>query len=107
MNRDSRKYHWNRIVETMNQTINRRDFIVTSVVAGVMTLVPNFVRAGSAEPYKIGVLLPSTGSGANYSERPIKMLPLVAAEINKRGGLLGKHPIELYFRDTQTKPDVG
>ncbi len=21
--------------------------------------------------------------------------------------ILGKHPIELYFRDTQTKPDVG
>ncbi len=34
-------------------------------------------------------------------------MPLIAAEINKRGGFLGKHPIELIFRDTQTKPDVG
>lgn len=100
-------YQWSRIVETMNKTMSRRDFIVTSVAAGIMTMVPRFVSAQSAEPYKIGVCLPTTGSGANYSERPIKMLPLVAAEINKRGGLLGKHPIELHFRDTQTKPDAG
>jgi branched-chain amino acid transport system substrate-binding protein len=98
---------WDRIVQTMNHTISRRDFIITSVAAGVMTMVPRFGRAQSAEPYRMGVLLPTTGSGANYSERPIKMLPLIAAEINKRGGLLGKHPIELHFRDTQTKPDVG
>jgi branched-chain amino acid transport system substrate-binding protein len=100
-------YQWSRIVETMNKTMSRRDFIITSVAAGIMTMVPRFVSAQSAEPYRIGVCLPTTGSGANYSERPIKMLPLVAAEINKRGGLIGKHPIEFHFRDTQTKPDAG
>lgn len=103
----SNDYQWSSIVETMNKTMSRRDFIITSVAAGVMTMVPRFVTAGAAEPYRIGVCLPTTGSGANYSERPIKGLPLIAAEINKRGGLLGKHPIELHFRDTQTKPDVG
>ena len=87
--------------------MGRRDFIITSVAAGLMTMAPRFVRAGAGKPYKIGVTLPTTGPGANYSVRPIKGLPLIAAEINKRGGLLGKHPIELYFRDTQTKPDVG
>ncbi len=86
---------------------NRREFIITSLAAGAMAMVPRWVHAQAAKPYPIGVLLPSTGSGANYSERPIKGLPLIAAEINKKGGLLGKHPIELYFRDTQTKPDVG
>ena len=50
------------------------------------------ILAQAAKPYPIGVLLPSTGSGANYSERPIKGLPLIAAEINKEDGLLGKHP---------------
>ena len=87
--------------------INRREFILTSLAAGVIALVPRFVHAQAAQPYRIGILLPNTGSGANYSERPIKGLPLIAAEINKKGGLLGKHLIELYFRDTQTKPDVG
>ena len=103
----SNDYQWSRIVDTMNKTMSRRDFIITSVAAGALTMVPRFVTAGAGEPYRIGVCLPTTGSGANYSERPIKGLPLIAAEINKRGGLLGKHPIELHFRDTQTKPDVG
>lgn len=85
----------------------RREFMVTSLAAGVVAMLPRFVRAGSAEPYRIGVCLPTTGPGANYSVSPIKGLPLIAAQINQRGGLLGKHPIELYFRDTQTKPDVG
>jgi ABC-type branched-subunit amino acid transport system substrate-binding protein len=100
-------FQWSELVETLNKTVSRRDFIITSVAAGVMTMVPRFATAGKAKAYRIGVCLPTTGSGANYSERPIKGLPLIAAEINKRGGLLGKHPIELYFRDTQTKPDVG
>lgn len=87
--------------------ISRRDFLVTSLAAGTIAMLPRWVSAGSAEPYRIGVCLPTTGPGANYSLRPIKGLPLIAAQINRRGGLLGKHPIELYFRDTQTKPDVG
>jgi len=87
--------------------INRREFLVTSLGAGVVALMPGLAFSQGAEPYRIGVLLPTTGTGANYSERPIKGLPLIAAEINKRGGLLGKHPIELIVRDTQTKPDVG
>ncbi len=95
-------FQWDRLLGMMN----RRDFLVTSIATGVMAMMPRFVSA-QAKPYRIGVLMPSTGAGASYSERVIKGLPLVAAEINKRGGLLGKHPIELYFRDTQTKPDVG
>ncbi len=95
-------FQWDRFLKAMN----RRDFIITSVATGVMAMMPRFVSA-QAKPYRIGVLMPSTGPVASYSERVIKGLPLIAAEINKRGGLLGKHPIELYFRDTQTKPDVG
>ncbi len=97
------KYPWAHLFEE----VNRREFILTSLAAGAVAMVPRFSYAQAAQPYRIGVLLPSTGSGANYSERPIKGLPLIAAEINKRGGLLGKHLIELHFRDTQTKPDVG
>jgi len=94
---------WRKFLNAMN----RREFIVTSMAAGVMAMVPRFVQAAAAEPFRIGVLLDTTGPGANYCERSIRGLPLIAGEINKRGGLLGKHPIELYFRDTQTKPDVG
>lgn len=87
--------------------IDRRQFIVAALASGAVAVRPRFGYAQGAEPYRIGVLLPSTGAGANYSERPIKGLPLVAEEINKRGGFLGKHLVELIFRDTQTKPDVG
>lgn len=94
-------------IEIMSRVVSRRDFIITSAAAGILTLVPRYAGAQGGDPYRIGVLLPTTGSGANYSERPIKILPLIAAQINSKGGLLGKHPIELHFRDTQTKPDVG
>jgi branched-chain amino acid transport system substrate-binding protein len=94
---------WGRFLDTMN----RREFIVTSLAAGMMAMVPRIVSAASAEPFRIGVLLDTTGAGANYCERAIKGLPLIAGEINKRGGFLGKHPVELHFRDTGAKPDVG
>lgn len=107
MGNDEKSHGWDGLVKILERSMGRRDFIVTSAAAGLLALTPRFVRGATNEFYRIGVLLPSTGAGANYSERPIKGLPLIAAEINKRGGLLGKHPIELIFRDTQTKPDVG
>jgi branched-chain amino acid transport system substrate-binding protein len=88
-------------------SMTRRDFILTSAAIGALTMVPRWAKADSGEPYKIGVLLDTTGPGANYCERSIRGLPLIAGEINKKGGVLGKHPIELVFRDTGAKPDVG
>lgn len=99
-----RRYPW---MDRLAAGTSRRDFIFASAATGVVSLIPRAVHAQAAEPYRIGVLLPTTGAGANYSERPIKGLPLIAAQVNAKGGLLGKHPIELHFRDTQTKPDVG
>jgi branched-chain amino acid transport system substrate-binding protein len=107
MNSNDSKNRRGRVAEMMNREVSRRDFISISVAAGVMTMTPKFVSAQSAEPYKIGVLLPASGSGVNYSERPIKMLPLIADKINRKGGFLGKYPVELHFRDTQTNRDVG
>ena len=94
---------WTKVLNS----ISRRDFIVTSLAAGAMALTPRFVSAQASAPYRIGVLLPSTGAGANYMAECIRGLPVLAAEINKKGGLLGKHPIEIIYRDDQTKPDVG
>jgi len=96
---------WDRFLNSME--VSRRDFIFSTVAAGVLTMTPRFVGAQAREPYKIGVLLPQTGVGANWMAETIRGLPLIAADINSRGGLLGRHPIELVFRDDQTKPDVG
>ena len=56
--------------------MNRRDFIVKSLAAGAITLMPRVAGAAAAEPFRIGVLLDTTGAGANYCERSIKGLPL-------------------------------
>jgi branched-chain amino acid transport system substrate-binding protein len=85
--------------------ISRRDFIVKSAAAGAIVMMSRHARAEAAEPYRLGLLLSTTGSGANYSEGGIKAVTNAVAEINARGGLLGKHQIEIHFRDTQSKPD--
>ncbi|MHA7774741.1 ABC transporter substrate-binding protein [Roseibium sp. M-1] len=87
-------------------SIDRRKFLVTSLAAGTMTLAPRMVSAAAGEDYNLGVLLPSTGAGANWAESAIKSINIAVADINARGGLLGKHPIRIHYRDTQTKPDV-
>lgn len=89
------------------KAMDRREFVIASLAAGAMTLAPRHVSAQAGTPYRIGLLLPSTGAGANWMAEAIRGLPVLAAEINKTGGLLGKHPIEIIYRDTQTKPDVG
>jgi branched-chain amino acid transport system substrate-binding protein len=83
---------------------SRRDFLLAS---SALALAPSFVRAQAGLPYKIGVLLSATGTGASYMSHAIRGLPLFAKEINERGGLLGRHPIQLVFRDDATRPEIG
>jgi branched-chain amino acid transport system substrate-binding protein len=59
------------------------------------------------ESYHLGVALPLTGTGAFYSKDGINAIQLAAEEINARGGLLGKYPVKLFFRDTRTNPDAA
>jgi branched-chain amino acid transport system substrate-binding protein len=71
----------------------------------ICLLLPLPVRA--AEPYHLGVVLGLTGTGALYSRDGKNAIEMAVEEINKGGGFLGKHPIKLFVRDDQTKPDVG
>src|SRR4030043_294162 len=61
----------------------------------------------AADPYNLGVALAITGTGALYCKDGVDATKLAVDEINAQGGFLKKHPIELFTRDTQTKPDVG
>lgn len=61
----------------------------------------------AAEPYRLGVALGFSGTGKPYSDDGLKGIELAVAEINAAGGLLGKHPIELFVGDTRTKPEVA
>ena len=64
--------------------LSRRDFTFSSLAAGALTLTPRFVSAQAGKPYKIGVLLPSTGTGANYVENAIKGLQIGRASCRER-----------------------
>ena len=94
---------WSSVLACMS----RREFIQTTLSAGALTLAPRFVRADAGSVYRLGLLLPVTGTGANYADGAIKAVLGAVAEINERGGFLGKHPIEVFYRDTHTKPDVA
>lgn len=87
--------------------VSRRDFILAPLATGALALMPRLARAQAGLPYRIGLLLSGTGTGANYMSHAFRGLPLLAKEINDRGGLLGKHPIHLVYRDDGTRPEVG
>lgn len=60
----------------------------------------------AAEPLKVGVLLPLTGSQARFGQIEEKSFFMAADEINAAGGVNGKK-IDLIFADTQGNPDAG
>ena len=62
--------------------------------------------AWAADPIKIGVLLPLTGSNAKSGIIQKKSVLMAANEINAAGGINGKK-IEPIIEDTQGKPDAG
>ncbi len=72
------------------QGMDRREFIRLGIGTGVVTFAPRFVSAAAGTPYKLGLLLPVTGTGANYADGAIKAVMNATAEINSRGGFLGK-----------------
>ena len=79
-------------------------FILSILLLGGLTPASKCL---AAEPYNLGVALGLTGTGALYSKDGVDAIKLAVDEINARGGFLGKHPIKLFVKDDQTKPDVG
>ncbi|MGB5991485.1 MAG: ABC transporter substrate-binding protein [Desulfobacterales bacterium] len=79
-------------------------------VACALVLLGGFFhvdRTLAAEPYHLGVNLAITGTGALYCKDGVDAIKLAVEEINGKGGFLDKHPIKLFIRDTQTKPDIA
>src|SRR3989304_6341783 len=79
--------------------------ILVAVIALVCFAGVN--TAPAAEPYHLGVALGLSGTGALYSKDQVEGITMAVDEINAKGGLLGKHPIKVFTRDDQTKPDVA
>jgi branched-chain amino acid transport system substrate-binding protein len=74
------------------------------VLAGLMVVLT--CLASSAEPLKIGMVAPLTGSAAEEGRHKIQGAKLATEEVNKTGGVLGR-PIELVIEDDQTTNPGG
>jgi len=61
----------------------------------------------AAEPYHLGVAMGLTGTGAPWSADTVNGIEMAVDEINSQNGFLKKHPIKLFIKDTQTRPDVA
>ena len=70
----------------------------------IMSLSPGSISA--AEPVKVGVLLPLTGSQVKFGQLEKKSFLMAADEINAVGGVNGRK-IKLIIADTQGNPDAG
>lgn len=60
----------------------------------------------SQHPLKIGVIYGLGGAAAPYTKPAITGHEIAVAEINAKGGVLGRK-LQLVVRDDQSKPDVG
>lgn len=63
-----------------------------------------FLRAEAAEPIKIGFPIPLSGPTAVYGEPVLRGAEMAVAEINAKGGVLGRK-LELLSRDSKASAD--
>lgn len=82
--------------------IGRRRRLALALITTALA-TPAFAQDG---PVKVGFAADLTGACAALAEDGLNGAKIAAAEINARGGILGR-PLELIVRDTQTKPDEG
>lgn len=76
------------------------------IVIGITLLFAINGCSNKNEPIKIGVLLPLTGSQANFGEMEKNSYEMVKEQINANGGISGKQ-LEFVYEDDTGKPDVG
>ena len=63
-------------------------------------------RTNSAEPIKVGAVLPFSGGVELYGRQAKLGLDLAVKDINARGGILGR-PVEMVYEDDKTDPVVA
>ncbi len=90
--------------------MNRRTFLTTGLIttagAAAGLSFPAVLRAQSKDPIRIGFPLPLTGTFAAIAADLQKGAQLAEAELNAKGGIMGRK-LEVLFRDDQLKPAVG
>jgi branched-chain amino acid transport system substrate-binding protein len=85
--------------------VDRRTILKTAVAAAAVQLAPPFIiKARGDTPLRIGMVDPLTGVYAAVAQNEVTGARLAVAQINARGGILGR-PIELLVEDSAN--DVG
>jgi branched-chain amino acid transport system substrate-binding protein len=90
-------------------TLNRRTAVRFGLAIGVSLLAGTLTSgamAQSKEPFRFGVALPLTGSGAPFGTDQVQALEWAVADINAKGGAGGRELIPVIL-DHQAKPSVG
>jgi len=72
----------------------------------ILFLVVGFGMASAADVFKIGGLVPITGTQAVMAEDLATGLKLAEEEVNAAGGVLGM-PVKVIIEDTETRPAPG
>lgn len=90
----------------MNRNTTSRRTVLKSAGALALTGMATGVARAQGAPLQLGVLTPLTGAGGFDGPRMLKAIQAVAAEINDKGGLLGRK-IELIVEDDQTNPEAA
>ncbi len=81
--------------------MSRRPVHTVALLASFLAL-----PAVAADPVKIGVVTPLTGTYAPIGQQVRWGLELAAKEVNASGGILGR-PVELVFEDEEANPAVA
>src|SRR5438045_3180865 len=78
------------------------------MVAALVALLSAAALGGAlaADPIRIGVVTPLTGTYAGIGQQVRWGLELAVREVNASGGVMGR-PIELLFEDEEANPTVA
>src|SRR5436305_13545862 len=77
--------------------------LFTLALGALAGATPAYAQPGQGEPYKIGIILPMTGSTADYGTDFKRGAELGEEEINAKGGINGR-PIKLEDGDSKQSP---
>src|SRR5215831_11231333 len=80
--------------------------LVGTLASGTLASGQAFAQTAQGEPYRIGIILPMTGSTADYGTDFNRGALLAEEEINATGGVNG-HPIKLVHGDSKNSAKDG
>ena len=83
-----------------------RRYVYTMVTATIAVLLIGVISVSAADTFKIGGLVPITGTQAVMAEDLATGLKLAGEDVNAAGGVLGK-PVQVIIEDTETRPAPG